>query len=54
MRGKLTRTLKPNAISEKIDAVEIAIRGGTMFGCSQKAVQDMKTIRDMGRNIVKT
>ena len=46
--------LKPKAISEKIDAVDIAIRGGTTSGYIQNAVHDMKMIRDIGRNIVKT
>ena len=28
------------------------VRAGTMSGCSQNTVQDMKTIRDIGRNRV--
>ena len=51
-RYGLRRILKPKAISEKIEAVEMDVRVGTISGCSQNTIQDMKTISDIGRSKV--
>ena len=51
-RYGLRRILKPKAISEKIEAVEMEVRVGTISGCSQNTIQDMKTISDIGRSKV--
>ena len=50
--GRVRRILKPKAIREKMDAVEIEIRAGTMSGCNQNTVQDINMISVIGRNIV--